>query len=183
MNPIEELNQKGRLAKAASYKLAALSTDVKNKALLAMAEALRAHTGFLLEENAHDLHQGRQNGMTKGLLDRLMLNEERIDAMAEGIEQIAALPDPIGEMVNQTKRPNGLKIGRVRVPLGVIGIIYEARPNVTADAAGLCVKTGNAVILRGGKEAAASFPPRRMTALPVLTQRPAASAVTLGRAS
>lgn len=156
MNPIEELNQKGRLAKAASYKLAALSTDVKNKALLAMAEALRAHTGFLLEENAHDLHQGRQNGMAKGLLDRLMLNEERIDAMAEGIEQIAALPDPIGEMVNQTKRPNGLKIGRVRVPLGVIGIIYEARPNVTADAAGLCVKTGNAVILRGGKEAAAS---------------------------
>ena len=156
MNPIEELNQKGRLAKAASYKLATLSTAVKNKALLAMAEALRAHTGFLLEENAHDLHQGRQNGMANGLLDRLMLNEERIDAMAAGIEQIAALPDPIGEMVTQTKRPNGLKIGQVRVPLGVIGIIYEARPNVTADAGGLCVKAGNAVILRGGKEAAAS---------------------------
>lgn len=156
MNPIEELNQKGKLAKAASYQLASLSTAVKNKALLAIAEALRAHTGFLLEENARDLHQGRQNGMAKGLLDRLMLNEARIDAMAEGIEQIAALPDPIGEMVSQTKRPNGLKIGQVRVPLGVIGIIYEARPNVTADAAGLCIKAGNAVILRGGKEAAAS---------------------------
>ena len=156
MNAVEELNKKGRQAKEASYQLAALSTAVKNKALLAMAAALRDQTAFLLQENSRDLEQGKQNGMRQGLLDRLMLNEQRISAMAEGMEQIAALPDPIGEMLSQVKRPNGLKIGKVRVPLGVIGIIYEARPNVTADAAGLCIKAGNAVILRGGKEAAFS---------------------------
>ncbi|MBE5039971.1 glutamate-5-semialdehyde dehydrogenase [Ructibacterium gallinarum] len=156
MNAVEELNRKGRQAKEASYQLAALSTRVKNKALLAMAAALREQTSFLLQENARDLEQGKQNGMRQGLLDRLMLNQQRISGMAEGIEQIAALPDPIGEMISQVKRPNGLKIGKVRVPLGVIGIIYEARPNVTADAAGLCIKAGNAVILRGGKEAAFS---------------------------
>ncbi|MEE1013127.1 MAG: glutamate-5-semialdehyde dehydrogenase [Clostridia bacterium] len=153
---MEELNIKGKAAKEASYKLATLSTEIKNRALLAMAAALRKETPFLLAENAKDLAQGKANGMNKGLLDRLALSESRIDAMAEGIEQIAALPDPIGEMLYQTKRPNGLKIGKVRVPLGVIGIIYEARPNVTADAAGLCIKSGNAVILRGGKEAASS---------------------------
>ena len=153
MATTEELNIKGKLAKEASYHLASLSTKQKNDALLAIADALRKETSFLLQENAKDLAQGEANGMSKGLLDRLALNESRIDAMAEGIEQIAALPDPIGEMLGQTKRPNGLKIGKVRVPLGVIGIIYEARPNVTADAAGLCIKSGNAVILRGGKEA------------------------------
>ena len=153
MATTEELNIKGKLAKEASYHLASLSTKQKNDALLAIADALRKETSFLLQENAKDLAQGEANGMSKGLLDRLALNESRIDAMAEGIEQIAALPDPIGEMLGQTKRPNGLEIGKVRVPLGVIGIIYEARPNVTADAAGLCIKSGNAVILRGGKEA------------------------------
>lgn len=153
MTVTEELTQKGQLAKSASYVLATLSTDIKNHALMEIAAALRFHTTFLLEENERDLHLAKQNGMAKGLLDRLALTAQRIDAMAEGIEQIAALPDPIGEMLHQTKRPNGLKIGQVRVPLGVIGIIYEARPNVTADAAGLCIKAGNAVILRGGKEA------------------------------
>ena len=153
MTVTEELTQKGQLAKSASYVLATLSTDIKNNALMEIAAALRFHTTFLLEENERDLHLAKQNGMAKGLLDRLALTAQRIDAMAEGIEQIAALPDPIGEMLHQTKRPNGLKIGQVRVPLGVIGIIYEARPNVTADAAGLCIKAGNAVILRGGKEA------------------------------
>lgn len=153
MTATEELNKKGKLAKEASYHLAGLSTKQKNDALLAIANALRQETSFLLNENAKDLSQGEAAGMSKGLLDRLALNESRIGAMAEGIEQIVALPDPIGEMLEQSKRPNGLKIGKMRVPLGVIGIIYEARPNVTADAAGLCVKSGNAVILRGGKEA------------------------------
>ena len=156
MNPIEELNIKGRLAKDASYKLASLSSDAKNKALLAMAEALRSRSEFIIKENSLDMQRGMDSGMNQGLLDRLMLDESRIYAMAEGLEQIAALPDPIGEMLSQTKRPNGLKIGKVRVPIGVIGIIYEARPNVTADAAGLCIKAGNAVILRGGKEAISS---------------------------
>lgn len=153
MTIMEELTKKGQLAKSASYVLATLSTNIKNQALMEIAAALRLHTTFLLEENERDLRLARQNGMAKGLLDRLTLTTQRIDAMAEGIEQIAALPDPIGEMLHRTKRPNGLRIGQVRVPLGVIGIIYEARPNVTADAAGLCIKAGNAVILRGGKEA------------------------------
>ncbi len=156
MTAIEELNQKGKLAKEASYQMGTLSTAVKNRALLAMADALRKESAFILEENQKDLNNGKQNGMSEGLLDRLALSDARIDGMAEGLEQIAALPDPIGEMLYQTKRPNGLKIGKVRVPLGVIGIIYEARPNVTADAAGLCIKSGNTVILRGGKEAAYS---------------------------
>jgi len=156
MTAIEELQYKGKLAKDASYKMATLSTQIKNQALLAIANALRKETAGILAENEKDLQKGRENGMSDGLLDRLALTNARIDAMAEGIEQIAALPDPIGEMLYQAKRPNGLKIGKVRVPLGVIGIIYEARPNVTADAAGLCIKSGNAVILRGGKEAAFS---------------------------
>lgn len=153
MTIMEELTKKGQLAKSASYVLSTLSTNIKNQALMEIAAALRLHTTFLLEENERDLRLARQNGMAKGLLDRLTLTTQRIDAIAEGIEQIAALPDPIGEMLHRTKRPNGLRIGQVRVPLGVIGIIYEARPNVTADAAGLCIKAGNAVILRGGKEA------------------------------
>lgn len=121
-----------------------------------MAKALRIETPYLLGENQKDIQKAIQAGMAKGLLDRLTLSEARIEAMAVGIEQIAALPDPIGEAVAQTQRPNGLKICQVRVPLGVIGMIYEARPNVTADAAALCIKAGNAVILRGGKEAFAS---------------------------
>ncbi|MBQ2614129.1 MAG: glutamate-5-semialdehyde dehydrogenase [Clostridia bacterium] len=153
---MEELNQKGQLAKTSSYQLATLSTEIKNQALLAIAGALRNETAFLLAENEKDLAQGKDSGMNQGLLDRLALTEARIAAMAEGIEQIAALPDPIGEALSKTVRPNGLNITKVRVPLGVIGIIYEARPNVTADAAGLCIKSGNAVILRGGKEALCS---------------------------
>lgn len=153
---MRELIEKGKLAKSASYKLARLSAETKNAALLSVAEALRADAEYILTENAKDVEAGKQNNMNAGLIDRLLLSRERIEAMAEGIEQIAMLRDPIGEVINQETRPNGLKIGRVRVPLGVIGIIYEARPNVTADAAGLCIKAGNAVILRGGKEAALS---------------------------
>lgn len=153
---MQELIDKGKLAKAASYELAKLSASDKNKALLAIADALCDNADYILKENKKDIENGKANNMREGLIDRLLLTIERIEAMAEGIRQIAALPDPVGEVINQIKRPNGLKIGRVRVPLGVIGIIYEARPNVTADAAGLCVKAGNAVILRGGKEAAMS---------------------------
>lgn len=150
---MQELIEKGRLAKAASFELAKLSAKAKNNALCAIAKALRSNMDYIISENLKDIENARANNIREGLIDRLTLNKERIDAMAEGIEQIAALPDPIGEVIGQIKRPNGLKIGKVRVPLGVIGIIYEARPNVTADAAGLCVKAGNAVILRGGKEA------------------------------
>lgn len=150
---MQELNEKGKLAKEASYVLAALSTDIKNKALLAIADALIQKSDYIICENNKDIQNGRSNNMPEGLIDRLTLTPERIDGIAEGLRQIAALPDPIGETVTGIKRPNGLKITKIRVPLGVIGIIYEARPNVTADAAGLCIKSGNAVILRGGKEA------------------------------
>ncbi len=152
----QELTQKGKLAKEASYTLGTLSAEAKNSALLAMADGLLENIPYLLEENAKDLENAKKAGMAEGLLDRLSLNEARISAMAEGIRQIVTLPDPIGETILDTQRPNGLSIKQVRVPLGVIGIIYEARPNVTADAAGLCIKAGNAVILRGGKEAAHS---------------------------
>lgn len=150
---MQELIEKGKIAKQASYKLANLSSEDKNKALLAIANALRIKCDYILCENAKDIENGKNNNMREGLIDRLLLTKDRVYSMAEGIEQIASLPDPIGEIINQTKRPNGLKIGKMRVPLGVIGIIYEARPNVTADAAGLCIKAGNSVILRGGKEA------------------------------
>lgn len=150
---MKELNEKGRLAKAAAYGLANMMSAEKDRALCAIAAALRDNTDYILSENAKDIKAGRDANMREGLIDRLMLTDKRISQMAEGIEQIAALPDPIGEVIFQTRRPNGLEIGQVRVPLGVIGIIYEARPNVTADAAGLCIKAGNAVILRGGKEA------------------------------
>lgn len=150
---MEELNIKGKLAKAASYELAKLSSDKKNTALLSIAKALRDESEYILNENKKDLTAAVAANMREGLIDRLRLTDKRIDDMALGLEQIALLPDPVGEMLSQTKRPNGLKIGKIRVPIGVIGIIYEARPNVTADAAGLCIKAGNAVILRGGKEA------------------------------
>lgn len=148
-----ELEKKGKAAKRASARLASLSAEVKNNALCAMADALEKECAYIMEENAADIAAAKANGMREGLIDRLMLNETRISAMAEGIRQIAELPDPIGEVSDEIKRPNGLHIGKMRVPLGVVGIIYEARPNVTADAAALCVKAGNAVILRGGKEA------------------------------
>jgi glutamate-5-semialdehyde dehydrogenase len=148
-----ELNDKGAKAKEAARKLAVLPTTIKNMALYDMADALEYNAGVILSANEVDLANGAAKGLSKALLDRLMLNESRIKAMADGLREIAALPDPIGESLGGWRRPNGLDIKKVRVPLGVIGIIYEARPNVTADAAGLCLKSGNAVILRGGSEA------------------------------
>lgn len=150
---MEELIKKGSLAKSASRVLATLSTSAKNDALLAIADALVDNADYIIGENMKDIEAGRANGLNEGLIDRLALDEGRISGIAEGLRQIAALPDPIGETVWGAKRPNGLAVTKVRVPLGVIGVIYEARPNVTADAAGLCIKSGNAVILRGGKEA------------------------------
>ncbi len=151
---LEELmQQKAAAAKQAAYKMALVSTVVKNQALAAMADVLEKRSSLILQANAEDLTEAREKGMKRSYLDRLMLDENRISQMAEGLRQIAALPDPIGEGNYSTIRPNGLEIRRVQVPLGVIGIVYEARPNVTADAAGLCLKSGNAVLLRGGSEA------------------------------
>ena len=147
------MRRKAEEARKASRKLGVLSTSVKNKALLAMADVLEKRSAMILAANEQDLEDARQKGLKRSYLDRLMLNETRIRQMAEGLRQTAALPDPVCQGNYSTIRPNGLEIRRVRVPLGVIGIIYEARPNVTADAAGLCLKSGNAVILRGGSEA------------------------------
>lgn len=156
MDYITELGDKGRIAKQAARRLAALSTAVKNGALLAMAAALEENQVSIISANNQDIDRAEKAGMPKPLIDRLLLNPARIKAMADGLRQIAALPDPVGEVVSGWTRPNGLSLTKVRVPLGVIGIIYEARPNVTVDAAGLCLKAGNAVILRGGSEAIAS---------------------------
>ena len=153
MDYITELTEKGKAAKQAARKLASLSTAQKNQALIAMATALETKQGSIVAANAKDINRAQANGMSKPLIDRLLLNETRIKTMAEGLRQIATLPDPIGEVIAGWLRPNGLAITKMRVPLGVIGIIYEARPNVTVDAAGLCLKAGNAVILRGGSEA------------------------------
>ncbi len=143
----------GRQARAASRLLAAASTEAKNRALLAMAAGMRARRDELLAANARDLEEARGAGLEAALLDRLTLDEKGIEAMALGLEQVAALPDPVGEMTDVKRRPSGIQVGKMRVPLGVIGFIYEARPNVTADAAALCLKSGNAAILRGGREA------------------------------
>ena len=140
-------------AAEAKYKLQTLESSVKNELLIACADALIQNQDAILKANESDLINGQQKGMSQGLLDRLRLDEKRISAMAEGIRQIADLQDPIGEVMDSFERPNGLKISKVRVPIGVIGIIYEARPNVTADAFGLCFKTGNVVILKGGSDA------------------------------
>lgn len=148
-----ELEQICQGAKAASRTLATLGTNEKNQALIAVADALIAASADIIAANEKDLENGRNNHMPEGLLDRLMLNEARIAQIAEGLQQVAALDDPIGEVLSMKNRPNGLRIGKKRVPLGVVGIIYESRPNVTADAFGLCFKTGNAVILRGGSDA------------------------------
>ncbi len=147
-----ELQKMGRLAKEAARKLASAGS-LKDKALLAMAQAIEEKEEEILRANEEDLKAAREGGMKPSLLDRLALSRSRIAAMAEGIRQVAAQQDPIGEILEGSVRPNGMRIRRVRVPLGVVGIIYEARPNVTADAAVLCLKAGNAVILRGGKEA------------------------------
>jgi glutamate-5-semialdehyde dehydrogenase len=144
---------KARAAREAARLLALCSTRTKNEALLQMARGLEEKTAAILDANRADLERARTSGVTRAFLDRLMLTEGRIETMAAGLREIAILPDPVGETVESWRRPSGLEIARVRVPLGVIGFIYESRPNVTVDAAGLCVKSGNAVVLRGGSEA------------------------------
>ena len=150
---MEQIEVLGKRAKEAAKELAALDTYKKNRALNFVADALEFCEEEILESNEMDLEHGRKNGMSKAMLDRLALTSERIKNMAEGIRQIVQLEDPIGEVISMKKKENGLMIGQKRVPLGVIGIIYESRPNVTADAFALCFKAGNAVILRGGKDA------------------------------
>jgi glutamate-5-semialdehyde dehydrogenase len=147
------MQQVGREARAASRLMARADTNAKNKALTAMAQAIQRDVTKLLEANAKDMAAAKASGLDDALLDRLALNEKGVAGMAEGLLQIAALPDPVGEISDLNYRPSGIQVGKMRVPLGVIGIIYEARPNVTADAAGLCLKSGNAAILRGGSEA------------------------------
>lgn len=151
-----ELNRMGRKAVEAKYELQRLDAAGKNKVLLAAAEVLLSDADAILEANAEDVKRGEENGMHPGLLDRLRLTGERLESMAEGLRQIAALEDPVGEILETRTQANGLVISKRRVPLGVIGIIYESRPNVTADAFGLCFKSGNAVILKGGSDAISS---------------------------
>lgn len=153
METYELVKTKAIAAKKAAAELAVTSTAVKNKALLAMARALLDRQQEILQANAEDMRQAAAKGMKASMLDRLKLTEQRIAGMAEGLEQVAALQDPVGSVVGGSRLANGMTVTKVRVPLGVIGIIYEARPNVTADAAGLCLKSGNAVILKGGSEA------------------------------
>ena len=153
MDTYELVFTKAQAAKKAAAKLAVVGTAVKNAALLAMADALEANQEKILAANALDMENAAAKGMKSSMLDRLKLTSERISGMADGLRQVAGLADPIGNVIDGKTLPNGLKITKVRVPLGVIGIIYEARPNVTADAAGLCLKSGNAVILKGGSEA------------------------------
>ncbi|MCD3217709.1 glutamate-5-semialdehyde dehydrogenase [Clostridium botulinum C] len=153
MNIEKYVIETASLAKLAARKMAIINTVTKNNALNAMADALIENTEIIIEANTKDMVNGREKGLTPSLLDRLLLDESRIKSMAQGLRDVASLEDPIGEVIRMWRRPNNLKIGEVRVPLGVIGIIYEARPNVTVDAAALCVKSGNAVILRGGSEA------------------------------
>lgn len=147
------MNEMGKRAKDAARVLASCDSISRTKALCALADALEANCDFILSENEKDLEAGRAAGMSKSLLDRLALSKDRVSSMAQGARQVAAFQDPIGTVLSGSVMPNGLEVTKVRVPLGVIGIIYEARPNVTADAAALCLKSGNAVILRGGKEA------------------------------
>ena len=150
---MSELIIKGQKAKEASYELSNASTNAKNDALLFMAEELINEKVSILKANEIDVENAKANGMSEAMLDRLSLNEDRINGMADGLKELIGLQDPIGEVISMWQRPNGLQIGQKRVPLGVIGIIYEARPNVTCDAAGLCLKSGNTVILRGGSDA------------------------------
>jgi glutamate-5-semialdehyde dehydrogenase len=153
MNIQGYMNEVGRRAREASRLMARADSGAKNDALLAMADAIEADRERLQAENRKDLEAGRERGLSEALLDRLTLSDKVIDGMAGGLRQIAALPDPVGEITDLNYRPSGIQVGRMRVPLGVIGIIYESRPNVTADAAGLCLKSGNATVLRGGSEA------------------------------
>jgi glutamate-5-semialdehyde dehydrogenase len=153
MNIENYMQTLGQAARAASRGMAKAPTAAKNAALLAMAADIRARRDELLAANAEDVAEARANGLEPAMLDRLTLTAKGVEAMAQGLEQVATLPDPIGEISDMKFRPTGIQVGRMRVPLGVVGIIYEARPNVTADAAALCLKSGNAAILRGGKEA------------------------------
>ncbi|MGB4265816.1 MAG: glutamate-5-semialdehyde dehydrogenase [Limnochordia bacterium] len=153
MNLRDMLIAQGKAAKKAAQVLAGIAADTKNEVLQAMADAVENAQAVIAAENQKDLEAGERAGLSKALLDRLELNTKRIGAMAQGLRELAKLPDPIGEIVEMQRRPNGLQIGKLRVPLGVVGMVYEARPNVTIDAAGLCFKSGNAVILRGGSEA------------------------------
>nr|WP_289113043.1 glutamate-5-semialdehyde dehydrogenase [uncultured Halomonas sp.] len=146
----------GQGARAAASALRRANTHIKNQALEAMAQRVAAARSDILQANAEDMQRGRDNGLDNALLDRLALNDQRIDAVIEGLRQVAALPDPVGEIDGMSYRPSGIQVGKMRVPLGVIGIIYESRPNVTIEAASLCLKSGNACVLRGGSEASAS---------------------------
>lgn len=150
---LDYMQQLGQRAKVASIVMSTATTAQKNQALLAIAASLREHQAAILAANQQDLAAGEANHLDAALLDRLALTPERIEGMCEGLQQVAALPDPCGEISDMSFRPSGIQVGKMRVPLGVIGIIYESRPNVTIDAASLCLKSGNATILRGGKEA------------------------------
>jgi len=149
----EQVIEIARETRKAANIVAHSSSELKNKALRDMADELIANTDYLISENAKDLAYAREKGLSSAMLDRLTLDDPTIRSMADGLREVAALPDPVGEVTSMWRRPNGLLVGRMRIPLGVIGIIYESRPNVTADAAALCLKSGNAVILRGGSEA------------------------------
>ena len=150
---VDELEAKGKAARQAARALAKLPTSVKDRALLDIAEDLKSRQEEVLEANEKDYREGQRNGLTEALLDRLLLNPERLEGMAEDVRKVVMLPDPVGESFDMRTMSNGLQVGRRRVPLGVIGVIYESRPNVTVDISALCLKSGNAVILRGGKEA------------------------------
>ncbi len=153
MSVADQMLKVAKDAKVASQTLANLSSSIKNELLQHMAQALLDHTEDLVESNEKDLIAARETGLSAVMIDRLALDAQRIRSMADGLREVAELPDPVGEVTSMWRRPNELQIGRMRIPLGVIGIVFESRPNVTADAAGLCLKSGNAVILRGGKEA------------------------------
>ena len=145
--------EKGKMAKNGARRLATVSSSVKDKALLSMADAIEREGGRLKKENQKDIEYARTKGLSPALIDRLTINDKRIIEMAKMLREVAALPDPVGEIMRMWKRPNGMQVGKIRVPIGVIGIIYESRPNVTADSVALCIKSGNSVFLRGGSEA------------------------------
>ena len=150
---MKDMERIGKSAKQASKKLAVLDTNVRNKGILSIAEALLNEQDAIIAENAKDIHVGKQKGLSAAVLDRLLLNHSRLESMSSDMVRVAGLPDPIGEVVEMNVMPNGMEVGRKRVPLGVIGVIYESRPNVTIDISSLCLKSGNAVIMRGGSEA------------------------------
>ena len=173
MDIAQKIRQLAAEVKMASRQLADTPTDEKNRALKTMASGLRGKAAFLQEKNRIDLEKGRERGLSAAMIDRLTLSDKVIEGMASGLEEVAAFPDPVGEVVRMWRRPNGLQVGKMRIPLGVVGMIYESRPNVTADAAGLCLKAGNGVILRGGSEAFHS----NMAILEVLHEALAATSV------